>query len=96
MRNDLRAEQQELQQKVQRQVQRMRRAEKERPTLLRQTLFLGTIGVMFVLPVIAAAYLGLWLDNRASHYEWHWTVCMIVLGIFVGAINVYLFIRERG
>lgn len=92
--HDLTPSQQELQQKVQRQVKRMKQAKKDRPNLLRQTLYLGTVGVLFVLPVVIGAYVGLWLDKRSSQYEWHWTVCLIVLGIFVGAVNVYLYVRE--
>jgi ATP synthase protein I len=86
--------QDELQQRVQKQVRRMKQAEKDRPSLLRQTLYLGTMGVMFVLPVIIGAYIGLWLDSQSSHYEWHWTVCLILLGLFIGSVNVYLFVRE--
>ena len=91
---DLRPTQKELHQRVQKQVKRMKQAEKDRPSLLRQTLYLGTVGVMFVLPVVIGAYLGLWLDSRSSHYEWHWTICLILLGLFVGSVNVYLFIRR--
>jgi ATP synthase protein I len=47
-----------------------------------------------VLPVIAGAYAGSWLDSRLTGYAVHWTLSLIFLGIVVGAINVYLFIRE--
>jgi len=90
----LRARQEELQHSVRKQVERIRQAEKERPTLLRQTLYLGTIGVIFVLPLVGGAYLGLWLDDRYHYYGAHWTVCLILLGLIIGAINVYLFVRE--
>ena len=49
---------------------------------------------MFVLPVVAGAYLGQWLDNLSKGYEVQWTVSLIVLGVIVGGINVYFFIRE--
>lgn len=91
---DLRATRQELQQKVQKQVRRMKRAEIEHKSVLRQTLYLGTVGVMFVLPIVGGAYLGLWLDSLSPHYQAHWTVCGIVLGVIVGAVNVYFFIKE--
>lgn len=92
--HDLRPNQQELQHQVQKQVRRMKQAERDRPSLLRHTLYLGTLGVMFILPIVIGAYAGLWLDKQSPHYEWHWTVCLIVLGIFIGAVNVYLFVRE--
>lgn len=79
---------------VQTQAGRLRKAERERRTLLANTIYLGTLGLIFVLPVIAGAYLGNWLDNRIQGYSFSWTVTMIVLGVFVGAIDVYLFVRE--
>ena len=91
---DMRSRQQELERNVQKQIRRMKQAEKDLPTLLQQSIYLGTICFMFVLPVIAGAYLGLWLDGRADHYEWHWTVCLLVLGLFIGFVKVYLFVRR--
>jgi ATP synthase protein I len=79
---------------VERQVKRMKKAEKERPTLFAQTIFLGTLGLVFVLPVIAGAYLGRWLDSLVAGYSVRWTLSLLFLGIIVGAINVYLMMRE--
>ncbi len=89
-----RSPQEKLEESIQKQVRRMKQAEKERRTLLGQTVYLGTLGVIFVLPVVAGAYLGQWLDSLSEGYAVHWTVSMIVLGVIVGGINVYLFIRE--
>jgi ATP synthase protein I len=86
---------QKLENTVEKQARRIKRAEKERRTLVGETVYLGTLGVMFVLPVIAGAYLGEWLDKLSQGYEVHWTISMIVLGVVVGAFNVYFFIRER-
>lgn len=91
---DARSREQKLERNVERQVQRMKQADKDRRTLLRQTVYLGTIGVMLALPIVAGAYLGRWLDSLSAGYEVHWTVSMIFLGIIVGAINVYLFVKE--
>jgi ATP synthase protein I len=79
---------------VERQVKRMKKAEKERPTLFAQTIFLGTLGLVFVLPVIAGAYLGRWLDSLVVGYSVRWTLSLLFLGIIVGGINVYLMMRE--
>jgi ATP synthase protein I len=84
----------ELRKNVERQARRMKKAEEERPTLIGQTVFIGTLGLLFVLPVVGGAYLGQWLDNLAGGYSVRWTVSLIVLGVVVGAVNVYLFIRE--
>lgn len=80
---------------VQTQAGQIRKAERERRTLLANTIYLGTLGLIFVLPVIAGAYLGSWLDSRLKGYSFSWTVTLIVLGVFVGAIDVYLFVRGR-
>jgi len=81
---------------VEQQAQRMKQAEKDRPTLISQTVYIGTLGLLFILPVIGGAYLGLWLDNLAVDYSSQWTLSLLLAGVFLGAINVYLFIRERG
>jgi len=87
-------EHQRLEDRVDRQVERMKRAEKERRTLIGQTIYLGTLGLLFVVPVVIGAYLGSWLDSRLEGYAVHWTLSMIFLGVAIGAVNVYLFIRE--
>jgi ATP synthase protein I len=92
--DDLRSRQQKLEESVEKRVRRMKQAEKERRTLIGQSVYLGTLGVMFVLPVVAGAYLGQWLDSLSAGYEVHWTVSLILLGVIIGGMNVYLFIRE--
>jgi ATP synthase protein I len=85
---------QALKEQVAKQVARMKQAEKDRPTLLAQTAYIGTLGLLFVLPVIAGAYFGDWLDSQFEGYSILWTMSMIFLGVIVGAVNVYLFIGE--
>jgi ATP synthase protein I len=92
MKDDMDGE--KLKTSVQAQVDRIQKAERERRTLLANTVYLGTLGIIFVLPVIAGAYLGNWLDNRIKGYSFSWTVTLIVLGVFVGAMDVYLFVKE--
>ncbi|MEZ5540463.1 MAG: AtpZ/AtpI family protein [Pseudomonadota bacterium] len=84
----------DLRRQVERQAQRMQKAERERPTLLGQTVYLGTLGLLFVLPVVTGAYIGQWLDSRMPDYSIGWTIGLIVLGMLVGMLNVYLFVRE--
>ncbi len=85
----------QLRKSVERQVKRMQRAEKERPTMWAQSVFLGTLSFLLVLPVIGGAYLGNWLDEKAEGYSDIWTISFIILGLVVGIFNVYLYIRER-
>ena len=84
----------DLRKQVERQAKRMQKAERERPTLIGQTVYIGTLGLLFVLPVIGGAYLGQWLDSLAAGYSIRWTMSLILVGVAVGALNVYLFIKE--
>ena len=88
------SQREELQRRVEQQSRRMQRAERDRPTLLAQTIYIGTLGLVFVLPVVGGAYLGRWLDTLATGYSLRWTLSMLLLGVAVGAMNVYLLIRE--
>ena len=47
-----------------------------------------------MLPVVAGAYLGRWLDSLVAGYSIRWTVSLILLGVMIGMINVYFLIRE--
>ena len=85
---------QKLQKQVERQAQRMKQAEHDRPTLIGQTIYLGTLGLVFVLPLVLGAYLGHWLDNQAAGYSMRWTLSLIISGVVIGAINVYFLIKE--
>ena len=85
----------ELQQAVARESGRMQRAERERSHLIAQTVYLGSLALLFVIPVVGGAYLGRWIDSLFSGYSIRFTVSLIVLGVALGALNVYLFVRER-
>jgi ATP synthase protein I len=85
----------DLDKQVERQARRMQQAERERPTLFGQTVYIGTLGLLFVLPVIGGAYLGQWLDSLSEGYSIRWTIGLIIAGIVIGGLNAYLFIREQ-
>jgi ATP synthase protein I len=84
----------QLRERLDRQTRRLKKAEDERRSLLAQTVYVGTLGLLFVLPVVGGAYLGRWLDGLVAGYSIRWTMSLILLGVFIGAVNVYLFIRE--
>lgn len=86
--------QKDLEKQTELQAQRMRKAESERPTLLGQTVYIGTLGLLFVLPMVGGAYLGRWLDGLVTGYSVRWTMSLIFVGGMIGAINVYLFIKD--
>ena len=82
-----------LKHKVEQQARRMQQAERERSSLLALSVYLGTLALLLALPVVIGAYLGNWLDSLVQGYSVRWTVGLIVLGVVVGALNVYLFVR---
>ena len=84
----------ELKQRISKQVDRMQQADKDRPTLLAQTAYLGMLGLLLVVPVVVGAYLGRWLDGLVEGYSMRWTLSLIIVGVVVGAFNVYRFIKE--
>jgi ATP synthase protein I len=84
----------DLGKRVERQARRMRQAERDRPTLIGQTIYMGMLGLLFVLPVVGGAYLGRWIDSLFEGYSVRWTLSLIITGVFIGAMNIYLFIRE--
>ena len=84
----------ELERDVEKQTERMQRAEQERPTLLAQTVHIGVLGLLFVLPVVGGAYLGRWIDGLFEGYSMRWTLSLLFVGVVAGAVNVYFFVRD--
>lgn len=80
---------------VKKDVARIEKGERERHSVLGYTVFMGTIAGLFVVPVIAGAYLGNWIDSLQPGYSVSWTVSLILLGVAIGAFNVYRFLRQH-
>ena len=80
---------------VDRDSERLRRAERGSRSLLAQSVFLGSLSAMFVAPLLAGAYLGRWLDSLGEDYTVRWTLNCILLGLVLGATNVYFFVRKH-
>jgi ATP synthase protein I len=91
---DFKESQKNLEKQVKLNVSTINKAKKEKSTLLAQTVYLGTLGFVFILPIILGAYLGVWLDGKLKGYSIAWTLNLIILGVIVGAVNVYLLIKE--
>jgi len=83
-----------LKREVAKQVQRMKRAEQDRPTMLAQSIYLGTLGLLFVVPVVLGAYAGRWLDGLYEGYSIRWTLSLIILGVVIGAVSAYQFVKD--
>lgn len=83
-----------LRQQVEQRIKRLVRAQRERPTVLGQTAYMGTLGLLLVLPLVGGAYLGRWLDGLVAGYSVRWTISCLFLGLVIGGVNVYLLLRE--
>lgn len=84
-----------LQEKIEQQAKRLEQAEKEKSTLLAHTVFLGTLALLFVIPLIAGIFMGRWIDEQLSGYSYRWSVSLLITGLVIGGINVYLYIRRH-
>lgn len=86
--------QQKLKTKIGAQVKRMKKAELDRPNLFSQTIYIGTLGLVMVLPIIAGAYLGHWLDGMMEGYSMRWTLSLLLAGVVIGIFNVYFLLKD--
>lgn len=78
-----------------RDVRRLNERERRPATLIGIIFYGGTLGLLFVVPIVGGAYLGRWLDTLAAGYSVRWTVSLIVLGVAVGGYNVYRFVKDK-
>ena len=58
------------------------------------TAILGVGGWLFVLPVVAGAYLGRYLDRKVPGGI-SWTITCILLGLALGIYNVWDYYQRR-
>lgn len=86
--------QQNLKKKIEDQVRRMKKAEHDRPNLFSQTIYIGTLGLVLVLPVVGGAYLGHWLDGMMAGYSMRWTLSLLLVGVVIGILNVYFLVKD--
>jgi ATP synthase protein I len=85
---------QDLKKKIDDQVNRIKKAEQDRRNLLSQSVNLSTLVLVMLLPIIAGAYLGHWLDEMMEGYSMRWTISLLVIGIVIGMFNVYFLIKD--
>jgi ATP synthase protein I len=84
-----------LKKKIESQIKRIKKAEHDRPNLLSQTVYIGTLGLVMVLPVVVGVYLGRWLDSMMEGYSMRWTLSLLFTGLVIGAFNVYFLIKNK-
>lgn len=83
-----------LKQQVEQRIKRLVRAQRDKPSMLGQSLYMGSLGLMLVLPVVGGAYLGRWIDSMVAGYSVRWTLSCLFLGLIIGAVNLYLLLKE--
>ncbi|MGR8980528.1 MAG: AtpZ/AtpI family protein [Gammaproteobacteria bacterium] len=87
-------ERRHLKRKIENQVKRIKKAEADRPNLLSQTIYIGTLGFVLVLPIIGGVYLGHWLDGLREGFSMRWTLSLMFAGLVIGIFNVYFLIKD--
>lgn len=83
-----------LKDSIETQIKRIKQAQREKPTLISQTTYITTLGLMMVLPIVGGAYLGHWLDGLIAGYSIRWTITLLVGGVVMGFFNVYFLIKD--
>ncbi len=83
-----------LKDRIENQVKRIKQAQREKPTLVSQTTYITTLGLMMVLPIVGGAYLGHWIDNLMTGYSIRWTITLLLGGVVMGFFNVYFLIKD--
>jgi ATP synthase protein I len=86
--------QQNLKKKIENQVNRIKKAEHDRSNPLSQTVYLSTLVLVMLVPIIAGVYLGHWLDGMMEGYSMRWTLSLLLIGIVIGIFNVYFLIKD--
>lgn len=91
----LKHEQKRLHEEIKHDVAKNERHAMDHFSIVGQTIFLGTIGVLISVPIVAGAYIGWWLDSRSHTFSFSWTVSLILVGVGIGVFNVIYFIKEH-
>jgi ATP synthase protein I len=82
-----------LTREVEKSAQDLARSRREK-SFWHYTAILGVGGWLFVLPVVAGAYLGRFLDGRMRGGI-SWTITCILLGLALGMYNVWDYYQRR-
>ena len=87
--------QSKLQRSVNTEASRIKHAEKHKHSILVYGTYVGSLGMVLVLPIVGGAYLGRWLDGFDTGFNISWTVSLIFVGVIIGAVNAYYLIQGK-
>ena len=52
--------------------------------------YIGSISIIFILPVVIGAYIGWWIDGKyKGDGTVSWTITGILIGVMIGIYNIY-------
>lgn len=85
----------EFRKKIEDSVRSYKTSKSQRREFWRHVSRVTVAGWLFVIPVVAGAYLGRYLDKK-NIGDISWTITFIIIGIAVGIYNVWHFIYEKG
>ncbi|MEJ2695369.1 MAG: AtpZ/AtpI family protein [Candidatus Sulfobium sp.] len=77
--------------KVEQSAEELRKARKEKSRFWHYAQMLGVGGWLFVIPVVAGAYIGRYIDEK-TRGDTSWTITFIIIGIAVGIYNIWYFL----
>lgn len=80
--------------KVEKSAEELTRSRKEKSRFWHYAQMLGVGGWLFVIPVVAGAYLGRYLDRKLGG-EISWTITFMIIGIAVGIYNIWYFLLRK-
>jgi ATP synthase protein I len=77
---------------IEKSAKELMKARKEK-TFWHYASFIGVGGWLFVIPIVAGAYLGRYLDKKLGGISW--TITFIIIGIAVGIYNFWYFYLRK-
>ncbi len=80
--------------KIEKVASEIKRARKEKSGFLHYASLIGMGGWLLVLPIVAGAYLGNYLDKKTDMGV-SWSVTFIILGVAAGIFNIWYFLYKE-
>lgn len=84
----------ELVKKIKKESEKKLKAKEESDEILFGLGMFGIIGWSISIPTLLGIALGLYLDRKFSH-SFSWTLTLLFLGVIVGCLNVWYWIKEK-
>jgi ATP synthase protein I len=80
--------------KVEKSAEELMKARKEKSGFWHYAQILGVGGWLFVIPIVAGAYLGRYMDEKTGG-DISWTITLIIIGMAVGIYNIWYFLLRK-